>query len=259
MSSPVDQLNAIIAFRSTNEAPVDTMGASQVGDKDDPKLYRFQTLIGLMLSAQTRDEITSKAVLNLRTSLPGGLTPSVLAQADATEIAGLIRLVSFAKTKSTRVIEVAKICDRDYDGDIPRTLEDLMALPGVGLKMATLAMLHAWNEEIGIGVDVHVHRISNRLGWVDTRQPDKTEAALQNVFPRELWLPVNETLVGFGQTICAAKRPKCADCPVRESCAWHAENGDPPPPKGKGKKKKEKEKEKEKESTDDDYSAQDSL
>ena len=219
MSTPVDQLRALIAFREKSEAPVDTMGCSKVGDKTDPKLYRFQTLIALMLSAQTKDPITAKAVENLRT-LKGGLTPSSLAAQKKETVEELIRQVSFYRNKAERIIKVAGICEKDYDGDIPNTLESLVALPGVGLKMATLCMQSAWQQDIGIGVDVHVHRIANRLGWCKTDHPDKTELELQKVFPKELWRPLNETLVGFGQTICAAKKQRCEECPINDTCKY---------------------------------------
>lgn len=224
MSTPVEQLQALIDYRAKNQAPVDTMGCSKVGDTSDPKLYRFQTLIALMLSAQTKDQITAKAVENLRT-LEGGLTPSVLASQKKETVEELIRQVSFFRNKAERIIKVAGICDRDYNGDIPDTIESLVALPGVGLKMATLAMGHAWKKNIGIGVDVHVHRIANRLGWVKTKHPDETEVELQKVFPKELWEPLNETLVGFGQTICAAKKQLCDECPIHDTCKFRRKKG----------------------------------
>lgn len=219
MSSPVEQLKALIEFRKGSEAPVDTMGCSKLGDTMDPKLYRFQTLIALMLSAQTKDQTTSQAIERLK-EMKGGLTPTSLGHANIDVVKEIIRPVSFYQNKADRIIEAAQICERDYNGDIPRTLEDLLKLRGVGMKMATLCMGSAWNEQIGIGVDVHVHRISNRLGWVNTKNPDATEVELQKVFPKELWEPLNETIVGFGQTICNAKKPKCELCPISESCAF---------------------------------------
>jgi endonuclease-3 len=236
MSTPIDQLRTLIEFRRQSEAPVDTMGCSKVGDQTNAKVYRFQTLIGLMLSAQTKDAITSKAVNSLKT-LKGGLTPQVLSHTDEEIVQELIRPVSFFRVKAARIIKVAGILDRDYDGDIPHTMEELTALPGVGIKMATLAMAHAWHEEVGIGVDVHVHRIANRLGWCETKHPDKTEIALQAVFPKELWDPLNETIVGFGQTICSARKPKCDHCPIAANCAYHEDIENVAVPRKRAKKK----------------------
>ena len=233
-STPIEQLKAIIEFRKSSIAPVDTMGASKVGDKSDEKIYRFQTLIGLMLSSQTKDEITSDAVKNLQKGLEGGLTPSSLSKANAETVDELIKKVGFHKDKSKWIIEAAKTCSKDYDNDIPHSLKELIALKGVGMKMATLCMAHAWHEQVGIGVDVHVHRIANMLGWVKTNHPDKTEIELEKVFPKELWKPLNGAIVGFGQTICGSKKQKCEMCPISDSCLryngvdydYESDNGD---------------------------------
>lgn len=217
MWTPVEQLKAIIDSRKRSGAAMATMSWSELMDPAEAKLHRFQTLIGLMISAQTKDAVTTKAVENLQT-LRGGLAPTVLANTSEDVVRELIRPVSFFRTKEGRIIRVAGICSRDYDGDIPRTIEALTALPGVGLKMATLAMTQDWGEEVGIGVDVHVHRIATRIGWVATNHPDKTEARIQDVFPKQWWGPLNEAIVGFGQTICNARRPKCDQCPIADSC-----------------------------------------
>ncbi|KAK8889077.1 alpha,alpha-trehalase nth1 [Tritrichomonas musculus] len=217
--TPSEQLKAIIEFRKKNTAPVDTMGASKVGDKKDEKIYRFQTLIGLMLSSQTKDEVTSEAVKNLRNGIEGGLTPENLSQANVDTVDQLIKKVGFHKKKAENIIEAAKICQKDYDNDIPHSIDELTALKGVGMKMATLCMAHAWHEQVGIGVDVHVHRIANLLNWVKTNHPDKTEIELEKIFPKELWEPLNEAIVGFGQTICGSKKQKCELCPISDSCS----------------------------------------
>lgn len=217
-STPVEQLKAIIEFRKTSTAPVDTMGASKVGDSADEKTYRFQTLIGLMLSPQTKDEITSEAVKNLQKGLEGGLTPSSLSKSNVDTVDQLIKKVGFHKDKAERIIEASKICHKDYNNDIPHSLNELMSFKGVGLKIATLCMAEAWNEQVGIGVDVHVHRISNMLKWVKTNSPDKTEIELEKIFPKELWKPLNGAIVGFGQTICGSKKQKCELCPISDSC-----------------------------------------
>lgn len=219
--TPSEQLKAIIQFRKKTLAPVDTMGASKVGDTKDEKIYRFQTLIGLMLSAQTKDEKTSQAVKNLKEGLDGGLTPSTLSSANQETVEQLIKQVSFYKTKAGRIIEAAQICQKDYDNDIPRTMKGLTSIKGVGVKMATLCMAHAWHDQVGIGVDVHVHRIAQRLKWVKTNHPDQTETELQKLFPKELWAPLNDAIVGFGQTICSAAKPKCDLCPISDSCPYY--------------------------------------
>ena len=219
--NPIHQLQVLIDFqkKSMKDFKV-TEIEKNLNDKND-KNYRFQILISLMLSSQTKDEISSQAVENLQKGLKGGLTASSLAKANEDVVKELIKRVCFYKTKAQRIIEVAKICERDYDGDIPKTKEELMAFKGVGEKMANLAMNNAWNEIIGIGVDVHIHRIANRLKWVKTQTPEQTEVELQKIFPKELWDPVNLTIVAFGQNICGAKKQKCDICPIAKSCPYH--------------------------------------
>ena len=214
---PVTQLKALIEFRKHNEAPVDTMGCHTLGETERPNIYRFQTLISLILSAQTRDQQTSKAVKNLQ-QMKGGLTPEVLASKTEEEISPLIQPVGFYQKKAGNIIKVAQICRDKYNSDIPKAFEELTSLPGVGVKIATLTMNVAWKQRSGIGVDVHVHRIANRIGWCHTSKPDDTEKELQKIFPKEYWEPINRTLVGFGQTFCNAKSPKCDFCPIFKTC-----------------------------------------
>jgi endonuclease-3 len=116
--------------------------------------------------------------------------------------------------------KTAEILLRDYDGDIPPTLDELMALPGIGPKMAYLIMQEAWNKNEGIGVDTHVHRIANRLGWVRTAKqtPEHTRKQLEEWLPKRYWRHVNVMLVGFGQTLCRPIGPKCSECPVAQLC-----------------------------------------
>lgn len=113
-----------------------------------------------------------------------------------------------------------------YAGDIPKTIEDLCKLPGVGPKMGHLCMQVAWGEVSGIGVDTHVHRISNRLGWVrkQTKTPEETRVQLESWLPKEKWVEVNHILVGFGQEICQPVRPKCSGCLNKSICPFGREN-----------------------------------
>ena len=135
----------------------------------------------------------------------------------------LIYPVSFYKTKAKNI---KKTCQILYDTsinkaqiDIPDTKDALLALPGVGPKMAYLVMTCAWNKTVGICVDIHVHRISNRLGWVkDTKKPEQTREELQEWLPASHWGTINPLLVGFGQTICTPQRPKCSDCLINDIC-----------------------------------------
>ena len=135
------------------------------------------------------------------------------------ELADLIHPVGFKNTKAKNIIKVGKICDEQYGGDIPDTIETLVALPGIGPKMGYLALQCAFGKNDGIGVDVHMHRILQRLKWTKKpKNPEETRMQLESWLPEELWSEINWLLVGFGQTICSAKNPKCTDCLNAKIC-----------------------------------------
>jgi endonuclease III len=212
-------------------AAVDTMGAhalSQTGNVQNEE-FRFQTLVATMLSPQTRDQQTMAAFENLRALVhPQGLRASVLLNRDLHEVENAIKNVSFFRVKAKNILEAALRCKRDFGDDIPTNIDDLLSFKGVGNKIAYLTFTIAHNKTVGICVDTHVHRISNRLGWVDTSKcksnaPDKTRQELEKLFPHEYWGDVNGLLVGFGQTTCTAKAPKCNQCTLRDTCKFYAE------------------------------------
>lgn len=207
--------NEIKKMRETiaSNAPVDTMGCDVAADKDvDLKTSRLQTLISLMLSSQTKDTANAIAMKTLKQKLPGGLTLKSLIQVDEDVLNDYIKSVGFHNRKAKYIKETVKILEKKFDGDIPSTIEDLVALPGVGLKMAHLCLSSAWNKTEGIGVDVHVHRISNLLGWVNTKTPEQTRLKLESWLPRKYWKEINHLFVGFGQTICLPRGRKCSQC-----------------------------------------------
>ncbi|KAJ2779424.1 alpha,alpha-trehalase nth1 [Coemansia javaensis] len=214
-------LDLIKEYRASHEAPVDTVGCEALTEEEkDPKLRRFRSLVSLMLSAQTKDEITAEAVRTLSHRLPGGLTPRALSEAPIDLIHECVRRVGFWQRKSNYIREAARTCLEQYDGDIPRTVPQLLALPGVGPKMAYLAMHAAWQDTQGIGVDTHVLRITHRLGWVpeSAKTPEATRHALEAWMPRSLWREINPLLVGLGQTVCRAVGPRCGECPASRFC-----------------------------------------
>ena len=194
-------------------APVDTMGCERLADPSaSPADQRFQTLVSLMLSSQTKDAVTAAAVARLQAELPGGLSvPSILAAAPAA-LDGLIGKVGFHNTKTRHMQRAAAQLRDRHGGDVPATLEGLLALPGVGPKMAFLTLSAAWGRDEGIGVDVHVHRITNRWGWHATATPERTREALQAWLPRSHWHEINHMLVGFGQTVCLPVGRRCGEC-----------------------------------------------
>ncbi|XP_053327482.1 endonuclease III-like protein 1 [Spea bombifrons] len=211
-------LDNIREMRGRRDAPVDQMGAEKCFDHDAaPEVMRYQVLLSLMLSSQTKDQVTSAAMRRLREH---GLTVGNISETDADTLGKLIYPVGFWKNKVKYIKQTTEILRKQYGGDIPDNVQDLVKLPGVGPKMAHLVMDIAWNNVSGIGVDTHVHRISNRLKWVKkaTKTPEETRVALEDWMPRDLWSEINWLLVGFGQQICLPVSPQCSTCLNRDIC-----------------------------------------
>lgn len=176
----------------------------------------FQILVGTILSARTRDENTAEVSKRLFARYPD---PARLARAKRRDVERVIKSIGFYRVKAGRIIEVAKIIDGRYGGRVPKDLEKLVELPGVGRKTANCVLVYAFGEP-AIPVDTHVHRISNRLGLVETRTPEETEAALAKKIPKKFWLEINDTFVMYGQNICRPVSPMCDRCRIRRSCRY---------------------------------------
>lgn len=212
------QLENIRQMRSSRDAPVDEMGAEKCFDqKAEPQVMRYQVLLSLMLSSQTKDQVTSAAMTRLREH---GLTVGRILETDDETLGKLIYPVGFWKSKVKYIKKTTEILQEQYGGDIPDNVAELVKLPGVGPKMAHLIMDIAWDKVSGIGVDTHVHRISNRLKWVkkEAKTPEDTRVALEDWLPRDLWSEINWLLVGFGQQVCLPVSPRCSDCLNRDIC-----------------------------------------
>ena len=180
--------------------------------REDP----FQVLISTMLSAQTRDPVTAAASARL---FRVARTPRTMAALPAAQIQKLIYPVSFYRVKARNVKET---CARSWSGSAGacrRRWTELLTLPGVGRKTANLVLILSHASRDNICVDTHVHRISNRLGWVHTKTPDQTEQALYRVVPRRYWPKVNLYLVTWGQNVCRPVYPRCQACVVSRDCA----------------------------------------
>jgi endonuclease-3 len=171
----------------------------------------FHSLISAMLSHRTRDEKTEIAAKRLLKAYP---TPRSLAQADVRRVEELIRDVGFYRVKARRVVEAARIIE---ERGFPETLEELMQIPGVGRKTANCVLSYGLNQP-AVAVDTHVHRICNRMGIVNTKTPQQTEAALQNLLPQHLWSTVNKIFIPFGKQICKPQTPRCAECTLSTHC-----------------------------------------
>jgi endonuclease III len=179
--------------------------------QEDP----FQVLIATMLSAQTRDAVTHAASTRL---FRVARTPSSMARLPVRQIEDLIKPVSFYRNKAVHVKEAcAQIVSR-FGGTVPDTMEELLTLPGVGRKTANLVLILAHRSAENICVDTHVHRISNRLGWVTTRTPEETEEALYRAAERRWWPVINLYLVTGGQHTCRPVYPLCGSCDVATLC-----------------------------------------
>lgn len=212
------QLSFIREMRSKRDAPVDQMGAEKCYDTEaPPEVRRYHVLISLMLSSQTKDHVTAAAMQRLRER---DLSVNTILNMDDDTLGKLIYPVGFWRTKVKYIKQATDLIQQECSGDIPNTVEGLMRLPGVGPKMAHLAMNIAWNQVSGIGVDTHVHRISNRLGWTkkETKTPEETRRALEEWLPRDLWSEINWLLVGFGQQVCLAVGPLCSMCLNQYTC-----------------------------------------
>ncbi len=179
----------------------------------------FRVLIGTVLSHRTRDENTSRATERLFSVYD---TPERLANADPERVRELIRSVGFYNVKTRNVIEVAKQIVGEFGGTVPRDMDSLLTLRAVGRKTANCVLVYGFNEP-AIPVDTHVHRISNRLGLVETKTPDETELELMRTVPRKYWPEVNELFVRFGQTTCKPVGPKCGICTLNGSCRYYRE------------------------------------
>ncbi|KAL0226838.1 hypothetical protein P9112_014162 [Eukaryota sp. TZLM1-RC] len=220
-----DVFNIICNFEPDTIAAVDSFGAEALAslaydttNEVSLPIYRLHCFLALFLSPRTKDQQTAQAMKNLR-SLPGGVSYITLCNLPEDELATVIKPAGFAKTKAKNLKKCIKTFIDEYNCDIPKTYAELISLPGVGPKIALLVLQCAWNDCQGIAVDTHVHRVSNRVGFVDnTSSAEKTRIGLERVFPKPKWKLVNLCLVRFGQTVCLPKTPKCRDCPVGQHC-----------------------------------------
>jgi endonuclease-3 len=177
----------------------------------------FSILIGTILSARTKDESTARISKELFKKYK---TAKQLANAKTKDVEKIIKSIGFYHVKARRIIEVSKIIDSKYKGKVPDDLENLVELPGVGRKTANCVLVYAYDKP-AIPVDIHVHRISNRLGLVDTKTPEETEFELMKKIPKKFWLEINDTFVMYGQNICKPISPMCDVCKIKNSCKYY--------------------------------------
>lgn len=207
-----DKIPTIISLLKKGSKNFISPSVSQIAllEKDRP----FRVLISCLLSLRTKDEVTFPASERLFKRAP---TLHSLVCLDPKEIEKIIFPVGFYKTKARRIPEICRQILEDYEGKVPDEIEELLKLKGVGRKTANLVMTLGYGKD-GICVDTHVHRISNRLGLVQTKDPHQTEFKLREILPREYWIDYNDLLVTWGQNICKPVSPFCSKCVIEQYC-----------------------------------------
>lgn len=189
---------------------VDHLAVTKMAERQDP----YAVLVSTVISLRTRDEVTDVVSPRLLAEAP---TPEALARLSAERIAELVYPACFYRVKGRTLRALGRALVERHAGRVPDTMEGLLGLKGVGRKTANLVMTLG-HGKAGICVDTHVHRITNRLGFVATRAPDETERVLRARLPRRWWVRVNDVLVSFGRVHCTPLSPRCSTCPVAEVC-----------------------------------------
>lgn len=187
-----------------------TSALMDVSTRKDP----FLTLISCLLSLRTKDEVTARASERL---FALAKTPEEMINLKKEEIEAAIYPVGFYKRKAEQILEICRVLIKRYDSRVPDEIDELLKLRGVGRKTANIVIIMGYTKP-GIAVDTHVHRISNRLGLVETKTPSQTEFALRKTLPKQYWIVFNNLLVMHGKTICTPISPKCSICPITEYC-----------------------------------------
>jgi len=175
----------------------------------------YTTLVSCLLSLRTKDEVTEAASIRL---LKKYNTPQKINELPIQKIQSLIYPVGFYKTKAKRIKEISKILIENYNGKVPKNLNELLKLKGVGRKTANIVMVYGHNKKGFLPIDTHCHRIPNRLGWIKTKTPEQTEKELKKILPNKFWDDFNHLFVKFGQTICVPISPFCSRCPINKYC-----------------------------------------
>jgi endonuclease-3 len=208
-----DNVNAVMRALGRAIDKLDLPAVEKIAEEsqEDP----FDVLIATMLSAQTRDPVTAEASARL---FRVARTPRAMAKLTEQEIERLIYPVSFYRHKATHVRETCRILVERFSGRVPDTMEELLTLPGVGRKTANLVLILSFSSRKNICVDTHVHRISNRMGWVQTKTPEQTEHALYRATARRWWPIINLYLVTWGQNVCRPVYPLCGECVIHRDC-----------------------------------------
>lgn len=188
-------------------------GAMELGDP-------YRTIVGVVLSARTRDEQVLKLLPEFFRTFPFFAR---LAQASVKDVNAKIATIGMHRQKAKNLVALAQSIEQNFEGMVPSKMDDLVSLTGVGRKTASVVLVSCFDQP-AIAVDTHVHRVTNRLGWVRTKTPEKTETALLKIVPTNLMRVVNQVFVKFGRYICIGGRPRCWMCPIQKHCAFKQKN-----------------------------------
>jgi endonuclease-3 len=213
----------IIKMREETPALVDTQGLSSCIDicnSKDKKLMKFQGLVSLMLSPQTKDNITYETTKRL---IEYGLNIDNILKISEKELVDLIFKVSFHNVKAKNIKKLAEKLREEYNDDAPETLDEIIKFPGIGRKIGLLYLKECCQKTKGVAVDTHIHKIANRLKWVNnTKDPNKTSIELEKIVDEKYWDEINGILVGFGQEICKSVKPLCdSSCTLTDNCPYY--------------------------------------
>lgn len=200
------------------EAVAGTAVPAPLENSDDP----FHVLVSTLISLRTRDSTTRKVSARVLKAAPD--VPSMLS-IEHSRLEELLRPAGFFRQKASQLRRISDVLHREHGDSVPRSLEELLALPGVGRKTANFVLGMVFGIP-AICVDVHVHRIANRMGLVRTPSPEATEYALQAIFPADEWIGINHSMVRFGQTVCRPASPRCGICPFSDDCPSASDNVD---------------------------------
>lgn len=212
MPKPPKNLDKIITLLKKEIKKFEIPIATKIGDKTkDP----FRVLISCILSLRTKDTTTGPASYRLFKLAD---TPEKMLKLPINKIKKAIFPVGFYPTKAKYIKKSCKQLIKDYDGKVPDSMEELIKLSGIGRKCAGLTMIYGHNKVDSIPVDTHVHKLSNRLGWVKTKQPEKTEQELMKIIPKKYWYDLNNLLVAHGQNVCVPVSPFCSKCLINKYC-----------------------------------------
>ncbi len=211
---PKEPLDIHEVFRRLREAVLPYAKAAMFDLRDRGYSSPFEQLVGSLISARTRDETTLAVCLRL---FAVANTPEQMAALDESQLITLLHGASFPEPKARDIQAFSRRIIEEFGGNVPDTMEGLTSFRGVGPKIAALTLAVGFGQE-AIAVDIHVHRITNRWGYVENPTPEKTAIALANILPREYWIEINERLVPFGKWVCTAARPRCSSCVLLSMC-----------------------------------------